>query len=94
MLDPSLEKGWEGGNKKRSGNSTSLAGLGGNGARVLDPLCGLGPHAMCLEGPRSLGLTAEARACKCTRYLPRGHALKLLLISLKLATFLAQMCNR
>lgn len=59
MLDPSLEKWWEGGNKKRTGNSTSLAGLGGNGARLLDPLCGLGPYAMCLEGPRSLGLTAE-----------------------------------
>lgn len=47
MLDPSLEKGWEGGNEKRSGNSPSLVGLGGNGAKVLGHLCGLGPYAMC-----------------------------------------------
>lgn len=48
MLHPSLEKGWEGGKEKRSGNPASLEGMGGNG----------------VEGPRSLGLTAEARTCK------------------------------
>lgn len=51
MLHPSLEKGWGGeggGGEKGSGNPASLKGMGGNG----------------VEGPRSLGLTAEARARK------------------------------
>lgn len=80
MLDPSLEKrvgGREG--KEIREVLHHLRGWGEMVRRVPCHLRGLGPYAVCLwvDGPRSLGLTAEVWARKCTQRITRGCALKL-----------------
>lgn len=104
MLDPSLEKGWEGGRRRNQGILHQLRGWREMVGRVPGHLRGLGPYAVCLwvEGPRSLGLAAEVWGAG-----EKGMSLQvypmydsrecfetfILLISLKLAAFLAQIFN-